>query len=195
MAQLTILDALQTEKAIFWQENSNLSEHERQRFWDLRWKYFGSQVGVTSPKTNTHGSTLPQKRSVPRTMSVGGPRPSKRAALVGLPCLRPLPVFPGLTLVPEPRSPGLLRAPEDCLSTCCLSHAQKALLRSNETLVNSMACYDIIFESLPSISSATRAVTQLYSRGSGPFAGRIYFTVTGGIATATQLRPHTLPSA
>lgn len=83
----SLVNVLASSKQLFWHDNANLSEPEIQRLWQLRWNHLGSQIGGT-------------KRSNPRTLSVGGPRPSKRQELVGLLC--PFPPTLGLTGGPEP---------------------------------------------------------------------------------------------
>ena len=81
MAQTSINDlisVLESSRVVFWQENAGLPEEERQRLWELRWNYVGSQIGATPSKASQLGSRIPYKRSIPRTMSIDGTRPPKR---------------------------------------------------------------------------------------------------------------------
>src|SRR5437763_1874691 len=92
-----LVKVLASSKEIFWQENANLPDSEVQRLWQLRWNCLSSRVEGTSER---HGSILPSKRSIPRTLSGDGHPPSKRQELVGPPC--PCPPLLGLTGFPEP---------------------------------------------------------------------------------------------
>src|SRR4051812_45682933 len=88
-------------KAVFWQENKNLSEIEIQRLWQLRWNCLTSRVNGTSER---HGSIIPSKRSFPGALSGNGHPSSKSQKLVGpsYPC----PPVLGLTGFPEPVIPS-----------------------------------------------------------------------------------------
>jgi hypothetical protein len=90
----SLLNYAADSKEVFWLENANLPQVEIERLWQLRWNHLTSRI------SEKHGSSVPSKRSIPRTLSVGGHRPSKRQELVGLPCSC-LPIL-GLTGLPEP---------------------------------------------------------------------------------------------
>jgi hypothetical protein len=77
-----LVNALASSKAAFWKENETLPEIEIQRLWQLRWNCLTSRVDGTSER---HGSVIPSKRPVPRTLFGDGLLPSKRQELVGPP--------------------------------------------------------------------------------------------------------------
>jgi hypothetical protein len=72
-----LIGVLSTSKAIFWQENEHRTEAQTQALWEVQWNCLSSCIGAT-PEKNT--SSVPSKR----TLSVGGPGPSKRQELVGV---------------------------------------------------------------------------------------------------------------
>ncbi len=76
-----LLNALRSARLVFWEENIGLPETERKRLWNERVAYLTAELGA-SPTEIGH-SSIPQKRVIPNTNSLGGPRPSKRRDTVG----------------------------------------------------------------------------------------------------------------
>jgi hypothetical protein len=86
MADL-LVKVLRSSKEVFWMENEGKPEPEIQRLWESRMAYLTEELGATP--TNIGQTSNSQKRAIPSSSLVDGPRPfkQKRRDLVGFPLL------------------------------------------------------------------------------------------------------------
>jgi hypothetical protein len=78
-----LLNALLLSKLVFWEDNKGLPETEIRELWNDRVADLTTKLGANPIEIGRFTSTVPQKRVVPSTNSLGGPRPSKRRDTVG----------------------------------------------------------------------------------------------------------------
>lgn len=78
-----LLNTLRSSKLVFWEEHKGRPETEIQEAWNHRLAFLTQELGA-NPSSNAQPS-VPQKRAVPSTYTIDGPRPSKRRGhVVGL---------------------------------------------------------------------------------------------------------------
>lgn len=82
-----LLRVLQSSKEVFWNDNADLPETERQQLWNLRFGYLATSVGANPSHQGLDrtATSTSRKRATPRTLSMDHPAPKRleRSETVG----------------------------------------------------------------------------------------------------------------